>query len=145
MSKILYAPFIWMLLNHQALSGDTFSVSGSPAGFTVSSATAGFEPTAPTNDTSTNYNITTQNFVRKITGKINTPMSNGTILQIQLEAPPGATTAGLVTMTTTAADLVTAIPNKTTANALTITYAFSATVAAAQVSGATKTLTLTIQ
>jgi len=128
----------------QSLLGDTLSVSGSPSAMTVSTATAGQQPNNATNATTT-YNITTLNFVRSITGNINTAMPSGVTLQVQLAAPSGATSAGSVAMTTTATNLVNSIPKFSNVSNLTITYTLSATVAAALVSNATKTLTLTIQ
>lgn len=111
---------------------------------TISSAVAGQQPSIVTND-STTYNLTTLNSVRVITGKLNTNMPAGTILKVQLAAPVGATSSGSVSMSTTASNLVTAIPKVTVAINLSITYTFSATVSAAQVTNAAKTLTLTLQ
>ncbi len=69
------------------------SVSGNPAALIVSAATAGSQPTAAT-DTTTSYAITTNQSNRKITGAINTAMPANTTLSITLAAPTGATSAG---------------------------------------------------
>jgi len=136
--------FTLMFVTGIAYGALSISISGSPGTLTISTATAGQQPAAVTN-TSTTYSITTVGTVTTITGKINANMPTGTTLSVNLKAPTGATSTGSVAMSTTAANLVTAIPKSTTGSSLTITYTFTATTAAAQVTGATKTLTLTIQ
>ncbi len=126
------------------LSADTLSVSGNPAAMVISTAVAGQQPTAVSNS-STTYNVTTNLTVRKITGALSANMPANVTLAVQLAAPTGATSAGSVTMTTTSANLVTSIPISTSKNNLLITYNLSATAAAAQVSGGTRVLTLTLQ
>lgn len=124
--------------------GDAISLSGSPSAFTINSAVAGQQPTAVTNS-STTYSVTTTTVIRVITGKINTAMPANTTLKVTLAAPTGATSLGAVTMTTTAQNLITGIPLATVSSGKTVTYNFSATVSAAQVANATRTLTLTVQ
>lgn len=123
---------------------DALSLSGSPSVLTINSAIAGQQPNSVTN-TSTTYSVTTTILVKVITGKIQSNMPSGVTLQVSLAAPAGATSLGLVSMTSVAQNLVTGIPTNTTANVKTVTYSLSATVNAAQVSNATKTLTLTLQ
>lgn len=118
------------------------SVSGNPGALTVDTATAGSEPDDVSNALTT-YAITTNGTNKKITGSIDTAMPTGTTLKINLVAPEGATSAGDVTLSTTAADLVTGITKKK-GSSLGITYKLSATVAAGEVASATKTVTLTI-
>lgn len=137
---------IWIVLIFWGSSvfSDTLSISSNPATFTVNSAVAGQQPPSVTN-TSTNYNVTTTTGAKKsISGNINSALPSGVTLQIQLTAPSGATSVGLVSMTTTAQSLVTNIPGFTTATGLTVTYQFTATVSAAQATNATRTLTLTL-
>lgn len=136
--------FVLMLVGVSCLWGDSISLSGNPSVMAISTATAGQQPNSASN-ASTNYNLTTTATVRKITGNLNSNMPSGVTLQIQLAASGGATSAGSVTMTTTATNLVTSISKSTTATNLTVTYNLSATAAAAQVSNATRTLTLTLQ
>lgn len=135
---------VWSFLCFFSVQADTLSVSASPSAFNVTTATAGQNPAALTN-TSTKYNVSTTTTIRSITGKISSNMPSGVALTVQLQAPAGGTSAGAVTMTSVAANLVTAIPKITTATNLLITYTFTATVSAAQVASATKTLTLTLQ
>ncbi len=121
---------------------DEISVSGNPSAMIISSATAGSQPTAVTNAT-TSYSITTNGTTKKITGKINTAMPANTSLKVTLAAPTGGTSAGQVTLTTTDQNLVTGI-GTLAESGKTITYEFSATISAGVVSSATKTVTLTV-
>ncbi len=118
------------------------SVSGNPGNLIVNSATAGSQPDA-VSDNSTSYAITTNETTKKITGAIDTNMPANTTLQINLTAPTGGTSAGNVTLTTTAADLVTSI-SQVAESGLTITYTFSATVSAGVVTSTSRTVTLTL-
>ena len=118
-----------------------FSVSGNPSALIVNAATAGSEPTAVT-DATTSYNVSTNSASKKITGAINTAMPSNTLLKVTL-ASSGATSAGQVTLSTSAQDLVTGI-NTLAEGSQTITYEFSATVDAGVVSSASKTVTLTV-
>ena len=65
------------------------------------------------------------------------------VLKANLAAPTGGTSAGDVTLSNVAADVVTAI-TKRAETAKTITYTLSATVAAGVVASAQKTVTLTL-
>lgn len=126
------------------LFSDSITVSGSPAALVINTATAGQDPNSVTN-TSRTYSVSTSTTVRRITGRINSNMPANTTLQISLVAPTGATSLGLITMTTTAANLVTGIPINTIASGRITTYTFSATAAAAKVTNAKKTVTFTLQ
>lgn len=121
------------------------SVSGAPGTLTVSTATAGSEPTDATDET-TSYSITTNGANKKITGQITTgglPPS-GIDLKILLDATDVGTGAGTVTLlAASASDLVTAITKKT-ASAKSITYTLSATTAAGELTSTSKTVTLTV-
>ena len=132
------------LLFPLALFSDTLSISGNPAAMSITTATAGSNPDSAT-DNSTTCNMTTLTVVRKVTGKINTNMPTGLTLRVQIAAPTGATSAGSVAMTTTAANLITAIPKSTTATNLEITYTLAATPTAAPATAVTRILTLTLQ
>ena len=70
-------------------------------------------------------------------------MPTNTSLSVNLVAPTEATSSGSVSLTTTAQSLVTAIANVAQAS-LGITYTFSATSSASQVTAATNTLTYTV-
>jgi hypothetical protein len=117
------------------------SVSGSPDAIIVNAATAGSQPDVASNALTT-YAITT-NQTRKITGSINTAMPTGVTLKVALAAPTGGTSSGDVTLSATAADLVTGIATLAESEK-TITYKLSALTTAGVVASATKTVTLTI-
>lgn len=126
------------------LNADSFSLSGNPSTLTVSTATAGQQPNSATNN-STTYNLSTTTTVRSILGRVGLSMPSGLTLSVQLAAPTGATSAGSKSMTTTNQTLVSSIPTNTIQNNLTVTYTFSATAAASQVTNGSRTLTLTLQ
>lgn len=121
---------------------DSISVSGNPAPFVINSAVAGSGPTVAT-DTSTTYAVTTNNTARRVTGQVATAMPTGVSLSVALAAPTGATSVGSVALTTVAQALVTGIASLAQGS-LTITYSLAATMAAAQVTAATNTVTYTI-
>ena len=118
------------------------TVSGDPGNLVVNTATAGSQPTADT-DATTTWAITTNQSSKKMTGAIDTNMPANTTLQVNLAAPTGGTGEGDVTLSTTAADLVTSIAT-VAESGLTITYTLSATIAAGVVAQAQKTVTLTL-
>ncbi|MBW1671057.1 MAG: hypothetical protein JRJ43_08080 [Deltaproteobacteria bacterium] len=122
---------------------DEISVSGDPAALCVDTATAGSEPDDDT-DATTTYAITTNNTNRKITGAIDSNMPANVSLEINLVAPTVGSSAGDMTLSTTAEDLVTGITQVADGSGNTITYTLSATVAAGIVASDTRTVTLTI-
>ncbi len=126
----------------QVMAINEISVSGNPAAMIVSTATAGSQPDQVTNAL-TSYNITTNGTSKKVTGAIDSAMPAGVTLTINLAAPTGATSAGDVSLTATAQNLVTAITQRAEATK-TITYKLSATVAAGTVASASRTVTLTV-
>lgn len=117
------------------------SASGNPGSLTVTAATAGSQPDAVT-DATTTYAITTNGTNKKITAAINTAMPAGTTLKVTLAAPTGASSSQ-VTLSTTPADAVTGITTLAESGK-TITYELSATVAAGVVASGSKTVTYTI-
>ncbi len=122
------------------------AVSGN-ASLTVSSATAGSSPDDVTDATST-WSITTNEPSKKLAGDIDTAMPTGVTLTLEAEAPTksdgttsAGTSAGAVTLATTAADLVTGIAEaESTGSGL--TYTLSATTDAGPVASETRTVTL---
>lgn len=121
---------------------NAISVSGNPTALTINTATAGSAPTSVT-DTSTTYNVTSNATNQRITGAIDLAMPSNVTLTIALGAPSGATSAGAVSMTTTAQNLVTAISN-VAESGLAITYTLAATVSAAVQGPSTRVVTYTI-
>jgi hypothetical protein len=118
------------------------SVSADPGNLVVNTATAGSQPTADT-DATTTWAITTNESSKKMTGSIDTNMPANVTLQVNLTTPTGGTSQGDVTLSTTVEDLVTGIPS-VAESGLTITYTLSATIAAGVVTQAQKTVTLTL-
>ena len=118
------------------------TVSGNPGALVISTATAGSEPTAAT-DATTSYSVTTNGANKVITGSIDTAMPSNTYLRVTLTAPTGGSSAGQVTLSTTAQNLVTGI-STLAEGGLAISYEFAATAAAGIVASATKTVTLTV-
>lgn len=122
-------------------STDSFLVSGDPPVLSISTAPAGSNPVPATNS-STSYSVTTNNAGRKITGVISVALPTGVTLSMLLAAPTGATSAGVVALTTSPQDLVTGIGN-VSETGLMITYILSATAAATQ-SGSIDATTVTL-
>jgi hypothetical protein len=80
---------------------------------------------------------------KKLVGSINSDMPNETSLSVQVSAPSGAESEGLVALTTVPQELVTGIDN-VTESLLAISFKLEATVAAGVIASATKTFTLTV-
>jgi hypothetical protein len=118
------------------------AASGNPGNLAVSTATAGSQPDNDT-DNSTNWALTTNGTNKKMTGDVDSNMPANVTLQINLTAPTVGSSSGDVSLSTTAADLVTAI-TQVAESGLTITYTLSATVAAGTVAQDTRTVTLTL-
>lgn len=137
------AVLIQFILLFDSALADDITVSGNPGALIVNSATAGSDPDAASDATTTyGVDITTDN--KKITGAINTAMPANTSLKVTLAAPSGATSVGQVTLSTSAQDLVTGLLNGTNENGLSITYEYSSTIEAGVISSSSKTVTLTI-
>jgi hypothetical protein len=117
------------------------SATGSPS-LTVTTATAGSQPTNATDGSST-WAVTTNQTGAKISANIPTAMPAGLTLSVNLVAPAAATSAGSTALGTVAVDLVTSI-TKLAQSGMTATYTLSATAAAGVVTSATKVVTYTI-
>jgi hypothetical protein len=119
------------------------NVSNTAVSLTVGAATAGSQPSDGT-ATST-YDITTnasQNG-KKITASLSANMPDNVTLKVSVTPPTGASSpAGSVTLSTTAADVVTGLQG-VAEQGLAIGYTLSATVAAAATSGS-RTVTYTV-
>ncbi|HKP75602.1 MAG TPA: hypothetical protein VJT67_08670, partial [Longimicrobiaceae bacterium] len=99
------------------------SFSGSPA-LVIAAATAGSAPTSVSANAT--YAVTTNETDRKITAQIDSDMPAGVDLTVSLAAPSGGTSAGAVSLSTTAHDVVTGI-STLNASGLGVTYSLSAT------------------
>ena len=124
-----------------ALANEIF-VSGNPSTLIITTATAGAEP-LPVTDASTTYSIDILDSNMKITGSIDTAMPANTTLSVTLTAPSGGSSAGAVSLTASAQDLVTSIET-VAESGITISYSFSATAAAGVIASAQKTVTFTV-
>ena len=110
---------------------------------TINSAVAGEQPDNAT-DSSSFYAITTNSTNKRITASIDTVMPAHVTLQINVAAPSeSGVSKGYVILATSAADVVTGISHVAESNSL-ITYKLSATAQAGVISGATRTITLTL-
>lgn len=107
---------------------NTFVVSGNPQKLEIDYAEPGQDP-EPAYDQTTTYSISTNGNNKKIVASLNQAMPDYTALKVQLAAPQGATSAGYVTLGTSAQDLVTGISKKR-ASGLEISYEFSAQIEA---------------
>ena len=114
---------------------------GAPS-LTITTATAGSAPTSVTDATSS-WAVTTNQTGAKITASIASNMPTGLTLSSSLVAPAAATSAGFLSLSTTAVDLVTGI-TKLAQGALGVSYQLDATAAAGVVASATRLVTYTI-
>ncbi len=131
-------------VSYQVAAIQAISVSGNPSALIINSATAGSEPDDDT-DATTTYSITV-NKGSKITATINTVMSTGVTLKINLASAGGTTqpNVDISDATTTPLDVVTAIAAGSKDSGQAITYTLSALASAGVVEQANKTVTLTI-
>jgi hypothetical protein len=114
---------------------------GSPS-LTVNAAVAGEQPT-PVTGSGGSYAITTNGTDKKITAAINTDMPSGLTLALTAGAPTNASANSEVSLSSTAAELVTGI-TQVAESGLALNYKLMALVTAGVVPSATKTVTLTI-
>lgn len=121
---------------------NSLTISGNPAPMTIGGAVAGSQPMSAS-DSSTTYNLTTNNVGQRITASLNTAMPSNVTLAMRLAAPAGASSAGSVVLSTSAQNFVTSVSQVSQSN-LTITYTLSATVAAAPQGPLTRMITFTL-
>ena len=127
-------------VSYEVAAVDQISVSGSPS-LVINTATAGSALTSAT--ASGTYAITTNGTGRKITASLDTNMPSGVTLTVSLSAPSQATSAGTVTLSTTAQDVVTDI-TEVTEPGLAISYGLAADITAGVVPAGNKTVTYTV-
>ena len=114
--------------------------TGSPS-LVINAAAAGADPSAAT--ATATWAVTTNQTGAKITASIGSAMPAGVTMTVNLAAPAGASSAGAVSLGTTAVDVVTGI-TKTAQGALSVGYSLTATAAAGVVASTTRTVTYTI-
>lgn len=127
-------------VSYEVQAVSQLSFSGSPS-LTIAAATAGSAPTSVTANAT--YAVTTNETDRKITAQIDSDMPSGVSLSVSLAAPSGGTSAGAVSLSTVAQDVVTGI-STLNASGLGVTYSLSATSAAGVVPAGSRTVTYTI-
>lgn len=135
---------LWIAIPGTA-TAQTLTVTADPGALVVSTAVPGSAPD-PVSDESTTYNVTTPTGAAnaRIAARLDTPLPPGVTLQVELEAPPGATSVGPVVLTTSEQDVVTGIPPGINASGLKIRYSLSATPAAGVVTLQTVGVTFTL-
>ncbi len=119
------------------------SITGSSVSLIISSATPGSQPSPVTDIASYDISTNCGTNAKRIIASIDSDMPSGTTLEIQLDAPSGASSQGFVVLSSTSSNVVTGIDSSAGSN-LNITARFSATVEAGIVAYSNKTLTLTL-
>ena len=115
--------------------------TGAPS-LTITTAVAGSAPTSVT-DATASWAVTTNQTGAKISASIASDMPAGLTLSSSLAAPTGGTSAGFLSLSTVAVDLVTGI-TKLAQGSLGVSYTLDATPAAGVVTSATRLVTYTI-
>jgi len=129
-------------VNFEVKAINQFSITSTPVTLTITTATAGSDPTPVTDNTSV-WAVTTNQTNAKISASIPTDMPTGVTLGVQLAAPGGATSTAKNLASGTAQDLVTGI-TKVKGSALTVTYTLSATAAAGVIAADSRVVTYTM-
>ena len=122
--------------------GDQILVSLSPASLIVNSATAGSAP-ATVSDMTTTYTVTTATAGRKVTAALDSPLPSGATIDVQLEAPIGATSLGTVMLSTSPQTVVRDLPAGTSGG-LRVVFRLSATSAAGVISSRSVSVTFSV-
>jgi len=118
------------------------TVSGSPALMHVQTAAAGSTPVSVSNSTTTYHITKPPSGHYAITANINSAMPAGTTLTATLAVGAGATSDGAVALSTISQNVVTNVSKAQ--NGRTITYQFSATLAAGVIAVQARTVTFTV-
>ncbi|MBK1701750.1 hypothetical protein [Thiococcus pfennigii] len=130
-------------ITYEVTAINEIAVSGNPGNLTVSTATAGSQPDAVTDD-STTYAITTNGTNKRITAALDEAMPANVTLSLTATAPAGgASSSGKVALTASAQSVVTGI-TQVAESEIGLEYELSATVAAGIVASDTVDVTLTI-
>ena len=128
-------------VNFEVKAINQFSITSTAVTLTITSATAGSDP-SPVSDASSVWSVTTNQTGAKISASIPTNMPTGLTLDVLLGAPAGAT-ATARTLSTTSQDLVTGI-TKLKAGPMTVTYTLAATAAAGVIAPDSRVVTYTM-
>jgi hypothetical protein len=126
----------------QVTAINQIAISGTAPTLIVNTAVAGSAPTAATSSGIT-WAVTTNQSNAKVNASIPSNMPTGLTLWATLAAPGTATSAGAISLSTTATDLVTGI-TQLNASGLSLTYTLDATPAAGVVASSSRVVTFTI-
>jgi hypothetical protein len=133
-----------VLARQTAGAQDQVQFMAAPGSLIVNAAVAGSAPTTVSTATA-KYRVKVANgSTKQIKASINSAMPAGVTMTIALVAPPGAISAGTITLTTSPQTVVTNITNKAFSASLMVTYTLSATSAAGVVASTNKTVTLAV-
>jgi hypothetical protein len=135
--------FLAVAAQAQGANVGTITVGASPALFRVNVAVAGLEPTPVIRTSTVTVKASKANKPQQVLVSLSAAMPAGLTMTLDMTAPTGATDPGTVTLDATARALMTDIKN-TVVETETLTYTFSATVAAGVVSTQLRTVTFTI-
>ncbi|WP_148306364.1 hypothetical protein [Gemmatirosa kalamazoonensis] len=122
----------------QRLDAQSLTPSGTPT-LRVSTAVAGSAPTSVSVSTTTLAFTIGNGSALTLQAKLAAALPAGVTLEVSVTAPSGATSNGLVTMSTSYADLTSSIP-KNKSGTLTITHRLSATSAAGAIAASSASL-----
>jgi len=125
-------------INEISTSAGTVDITINAANASVTAGDSSFTVT----DTNTTMSYTTNEASKKITAAIDADYAAGITLQVNV-ASTSATSAGDVTLSTTAADVITGLGNAAD-SAETITYTATSTTSVAPNGGETHTVTFTL-
>lgn len=117
------------------------AVTGSPQ-LSVTTAAAGSMPSSAMTSANS-FAVTTNQTNAKITASIASGMPTGVTLSVQLAAPSGALSLGMLPLGTTPVDLVTSI-SRVSVSGLTLTYRLDATPDAGVIADDSRVVTYTI-
>jgi len=123
---------------------DAVQFQAAPGSLIVNAAVAGSPPTTVSTATARYRVKVASGTTKQLKASINSAMPAGVTMQISVVAPPGGTSAGTITLTTTPQTVVTNITNTSFSANLTVTYTLSATSAAGVVASANKTVTFAV-
>lgn len=119
------------------------AVNGGSLSLTINAGTAGENALTAVNSTVSTYSIThNKGTVKKITGSLDSNLPTGISITANLASTKGSS-AGAVTLSTTAVDLVTGISKGADKNQ-TVTYNFQANADAGELASVVKTVTYTL-
>lgn len=117
------------------------ALSGSPS-LTISTATAGSQPTSATS-TGATWAVTTNTTNAKVTAALDSDMPAGLTLKVNVAAPSVGSSAGAVALTAAGVDVVTGV-TKVAESGMAVTYTLDATVAVGVVASGTRVVTYTV-